>query len=446
MVPRKRKAIGLDDLITDYYKEKNKVFERDLARKKSYKGDSDEECDRTGKNKEALLSKFVDECEKQVHEIGTDDEISLWGLQVFGLQKARPSPVQPGPDTCALLQSLSDNELNSLLGMNSEKGLNFLEGLLLNGWLSRFALTSGYLEDSIASWAFYLMLYSTSDALQTSACDLWSTILMSDANDGQPLVRLDWIPSHSHLKEALDIYGFLRDVSLTNYGVSNLELSESEGPPQNIRSWVRFLTACCQARNMKTMFLTHEVEYFLGVVINFFLDRKLLCKSKLLQECLLSVMSFFTDDEWKVSSEKVSDSLACRIPKDMNCLRIIECIPGSNTRSKHLRREIAFRILINCLNVKGKNAEEVLSSLVSIKIREKDCDFSRIYIYLVLTDKWLWSNPLLKEKPVLLEMWMLYLRNCSCQVTSTDWRPYASKVRNKASYLIQIYQRHQKQM
>ncbi|XP_011620361.1 uncharacterized protein LOC18426041 isoform X2 [Amborella trichopoda] len=374
---KKRKAIGLDDLITDYYKEKNKVFERDLARKKSYKGDSDEECDRTGKNKEALLSKFVDECEKQVHEIGTDDEISLWGLQVFGLQKARPSPVQPGPDTCALLQSLSDNELNSLLGMNSEKGLNFLEGLLLNGWLSRFALTSGYLEDSIASWAFYL---------------------------------------------------------------------KSEGPPQNIRSWVRFLTACCQARNMKTMFLTHEVEYFLGVVINFFLDRKLLCKSKLLQECLLSVMSFFTDDEWKVSSEKVSDSLACRIPKDMNCLRIIECIPGSNTRSKHLRREIAFRILINCLNVKGKNAEEVLSSLVSIKIREKDCDFSRIYIYLVLTDKWLWSNPLLKEKPVLLEMWMLYLRNCSCQVTSTDWRPYASKVRNKASYLIQIYQRHQKQM
>jgi hypothetical protein len=38
------------------------------------------------------------------------------------------------------------------------------------------------------------------------------------------------------------------------------------------------------------------------------------------------------------------------------------------------------------------------------------------------------SNPMFELKPVIYEMWGVYLRNCSCQITSTDMRPYASKV------------------
>lgn len=42
----------------------------------------------------------------------------------------------------------------------------------------------------------------------------------------------------------------------------------------------------------------------------------------------------------------------CRVPQDLNCLRIVECISGVNTRSKGLRRAVAFQILINCFDNK----------------------------------------------------------------------------------------------
>ncbi len=38
---------------------------------------------------------------------------------------------------------------------------------------------------------------------------------------------------------------------------------------------------------------------------------------------------------------------------------------------------------------------------------------------------------MLEDKPVINEMWGLYLRNCSCQIASTDLRSYAPKVCNQ---------------
>ncbi|CAL8999680.1 unnamed protein product, partial [Prunus brigantina] len=61
----------------------------------------------------------------------------------------------------------------------------------------------------------------------------------------------------------------------------------------------------------------------------------------LLHECMQSAISYFTNEEWESSCEKIAKSLACRVPKDLNCLRIVECISGVNTRCKLFRSTIA---------------------------------------------------------------------------------------------------------
>lgn len=72
--------------------------------------------------------------------------------------------------------------------------------------------------------------------------------------------------------------------------------------------------------------------------------------------------------------------------------------------------------------------EEILSALMSINMKDKDCDLFKMYIFLALAEHWLLSSSILDENPIMKEMWALYLRNCSCQIASTDLRPHALKV------------------
>lgn len=115
----------------------------------------------------------------------------------------------------------------------------------------------------------------------------------------------------------------------------------------------------------------------------------------------------------------------------------MESVAGPGARSKHLRSVLAFQFLVACFDDKLNDEEQILRSLISINLKDKNCDLLKMYIHLVLAENWLFCNPLLKDKPIISEMWGVCLRNCSCQITSTDLRSYASKVRSKASYLLQ---------
>lgn len=61
----RKKAIGLDDLLTDHYKQKSQILEREKKRaakaKKNYNSDEDEN------GKEALLSNIVNSCQNQAY-------------------------------------------------------------------------------------------------------------------------------------------------------------------------------------------------------------------------------------------------------------------------------------------------------------------------------------------------------------------------------------------
>lgn len=140
----------------------------------------------------------------------------------------------------------------------------------------------------------------------------------------------------------------------------------------------------------------------------------------------------------------------CRIPNDINSLRILECISvTTDNRSKHLRSQIALQFLIQhfgekvslqmtsnsqyvfilnqLLSMQVKSHREVLEFLLSVNMKDKDCDFLKIYIYLVLVENSLLCHPP-GEDLVLTDLWCKYLQKCSTQITSTDWRSYASKV------------------
>jgi len=68
---------------------------------------------------------------------------------------------------------------------------------------------------------------------------------------------------------------------------------------------------------------------------------------------------------------------------------------------------------------------------MSINVKERSCNLFKMYIFVVLAENWLFSSTLVEAKPVLRDMWAVFLRNCSCQINSTDLRSYASKVSKK---------------
>ncbi|XP_038895435.1 uncharacterized protein LOC120083668 isoform X2 [Benincasa hispida] len=429
---KRKKIIGLDDLLTDHYKDKCKLVEKESkqAKKiKKYESDDDD------LGKEAVVSQVVDECQNKMNQLGGEEDTSIWGLNVFGEQKPSPALQSPELESCNFLQTFLNNEVNSLVNLTVETGDAFLEGLLVNGWLSTLVYLTGRAEKSLAIWTFNLMLYSSREDLRTSAGDFWRDIMLTTNEVEQQHLQIDWFPNYAQLGEALETYGYRFQCSL-NPGFIHTG-SRRGGPPQNIRAWIKFITICCQTKIKKNIFTSSEVEQLAEAIICLFLDRQFQGITVLLCECLQSLIHYFTDEEWNACCEKIAKSLVCRIPMDLNCLRAVECISGVDPRSKYLRSTIAYQILLICFENEASNEEEVLRVLTSITVKDKSCDLFKLYIYLVLTENWLVGSQTLEGKPLICEMWGLFLRNCSCQIASTDLRSYASKVRNKASYILQ---------
>ncbi|KAJ3670090.1 hypothetical protein LUZ60_010414 [Juncus effusus] len=261
-------------------------------------------------------------------------------------------------------------------------------------------IKTGSLETSIASWIFQTMLYSSNEELRVSACDFWCNILLSKVEkwDG------------SILKNALTSYGYIWPSNNTNHQEIQTD-STNEGPPLNLTSWINSLSALCQIRKVSQIFSISESEELLQVIISLHLDRNLLGLALSLTGCLQSIIHYFTDSEWTDSCTRVAESIALRVQKDLNCLRVVECIVGCDSRIKQLKSQLALHLLIIFFENKVKSDEEILKLLISTNVKEKKCDLFRI-------------------------LWRKFLRNCSSQISTTDWRNYAAKVRNKASYLL----------
>ncbi|PIN09608.1 hypothetical protein CDL12_17816 [Handroanthus impetiginosus] len=235
---KKKKLISLDDLVEDFEKEKKRLNERKSKQKKIQKvcDEEDEVEDAT----EAQLSECVDKCQKEINQINGDDEMPVWGIRLFGDQEKLPQQEYPELKSSILLQSCLNNNINSLVELDIENvaGENFLEGLLVNGWLLHLAHASGCVEKSVATWTFNLMLYSSKVELMEAACEFWCNILSLKDKADSSIIKIDWLPRYSDLKRAIQAYGF----SLSKFS-SDIDMiptdSVTAGPPQNIRCWIK---------------------------------------------------------------------------------------------------------------------------------------------------------------------------------------------------------------
>uniref|UniRef100_A0A2P2J722 Uncharacterized protein n=1 Tax=Rhizophora mucronata TaxID=61149 RepID=A0A2P2J722_RHIMU len=239
-------------------------------------------------------------------------------------------------------------------------------------------------------------------------------------------ISTEWLPGYVEMKRALELYGYLFSISSRPQFVNSE--SGGRGPPKNIRSWIKFIDACVCMRSGQHIFSLSDAEELVEIIICLCLDCQLQGLLMLLYQCMQSVISYFTDEEWGNSCENIAKSLASRVPADYNCLQTVECISVSGARFNHLRSTLSYNILLICFDNKVTNEEGILSTLIAINLKDKKWDLLKMYIYLVLTQNWLLHNPILEERPMIYEMWGVYLQNCSCHITSTDLRPYASKV------------------
>ncbi|MBA0678758.1 hypothetical protein Goari_020080, partial [Gossypium aridum] len=207
---------------------------------------------------------------KAIHSV---EEMSEWGLCVFGEQKTTPPLSFPELGNWSILQSFMNNELNSLVGLTKEK-----------------------------------VLYSSKEELRSSACEFWCAILSSKIQVGMQPIEIDWYPSYPELKSALETYGFLFNFS-SNISAENS--SGCKGPPQNIITWIKFTAVYCQVRcNKQSILLTSDCQELAEVILCLFLDRRLQGLSVLMRNCMQSIISSFTEEEWINSYSRIAKSIA----------------------------------------------------------------------------------------------------------------------------------------
>ncbi|CAO2161753.1 unnamed protein product [Urochloa humidicola] len=438
---KRKKVIGLDDLLIDYFETGKDELKLKAAKSKhciGFKGyDSDDE-DNKVREKEITFCKIFDNCEQEAKGLDARDDVPPWGQQIFGCQKPPSTLSDTGVENCQLLQSFRVSENNLGFDLNVQPGEGFLEGMLIDGWLLKLVRTDGSVEDSIASWTLTKLLYSSNMKLQVSATDFWDSILSLEEDDKLP-VKLGYFPSYSVLKCAIRSYGYLFDSTGTKGSTFESATADSSdvGPPHNIIAWLRVVSACSKIRKVRSIFSPSEAEELLVIVISLVLDRGLEGLLLILGDCLNSLILYFSSSEWESSCVMVAESVAQRVIMDLNCLRIVDCITGTNKRSKLLRSQVALQLLKINFGLKVGNVEKMLKLVTSINVKDKECNFFRLYVYLVLMDNLLFSSDAFRDKTAIIDTWHNYLRNCSTQIACTNWGFYAPKVRNKASYLLQ---------
>ncbi|XP_039784902.1 uncharacterized protein LOC120651485 [Panicum virgatum] len=438
---KRKKIIGLDDLLLDYFetgKDKLKVKPTKSNRRPREYGSDDENTD--VRENEITFCKLFEDCEEKAKELDARDDVPPWGQQIFGCQKAPLNLNDMGVEACQFLQSFCVSEH---LGFDLEiqQGEGFLESMLMDGWLLKLVLICGSVEDSIASWTLTKLLYSSNKKLQVSATDFWDSILSLDEDD-KLLANLGYFPSYSVLKCAILSYGYLFETSGSKALTSESATADGSdvGPPHNIIAWLRVVSACCKIRKVCSIFSPSEAEELLVIVISLLLDRGLEGLLLILGDCLNSLVLYFNTSEWESSCVMVAESISKRVNMDLNCLRIVDCITaitGTNARGKFLRSQLALQLLKINFGLKVGSVEKMLKLVTSINVKEKECDFFRLYVSLVLMDNLLFSSDAFRDNAMIVDTWRNYLRTCSTQIEFRNWRLYAPKVRNKASYLLQ---------
>eukprot|EP00250_Pteridium_aquilinum_P008387 c17906_g1_i1 orf=453-1886(-) len=435
---KRSKALNIDDLLKDHYKDKSKKLDRETKRIRTFVSDSEDSDDEEFEQKtrkEAQFEELVECCEKQVHAAGATLEVLKWGERLFCGQRRKESPGCLRLENSVVQTLLAAKTQFTYKSGESEKDEQtaeaFVSEILASGWLLSF---KAKLDSEMMCWIFHTMIFTTDTNLERASCELLCYTLESDCID------YSWIPSYDSILEILKGYGYVgRQVSNSQIMKDNLDSKEC--PPRNLGSFLRFLMTSLRKRHLHQCYPREDVEKLAVLISSLSLDRSLLCFGILVQECLDSILNSLTENEWQISLPRIAISMAKVDRQVVNCLKLIRTLHSREVRMKSLQSLVALHSFAKVAKEEAVSGVwEMLSLFRKIDVKRTIVDFASLYYQMSMADIWLWSNPVLKSDSGALESWLHFLKSCSFQISSTDWRPYATKVRNQASYLLQVYQ------
>lgn len=443
----KRKVPTIDDLLKDHQKEKNKSLDREFKRARrlavSDSNSSEDEEFEEKTHTEQQVEELLESCQRQVHAFAAPVEVTKWGEKIFGSQ--RRDAVEPKLEG-SVVQLLSAARGRIVQSFRASEDIEatpetIMSELLVSGFLVPLGVSFRKLGEATLRWIFHKMVYSVDKRIEKSACEFWCRLLQANSESSGH----HWMPSFEFILTIFQNYGYLGSVFSNNQRPGAVEILEAEGPPHNLGSLLRFLTVSFKTECLHQDLSPAEAGKLMVLVATLSLDRRLLCYGALIQECLESIANHFTEDSWATFCEKIAISMTEMDMDVVNCLRLTRSLHSSGGPMKSLQTSVALRFFSKKSDSKALSGRvwDVLSVFRKVNLRKNEVDFVSLYYQMTLADIWLWSNPDLMSDQQ-LESWFLFLKSCSYQISSTDWRTYAAKVRNWASYLLTIYQGYRK--
>lgn len=430
---RQKREIGIDEILKDRLRKKKRGEGKKGPKGKGKKeraaelcrssDDSDAEDD-----KYSAVEKVVEECQNQVlNDTGAlaAADMSRWGRQLFVGRKEGPSPpiVLVG---------------NGVLG-GLWKILPVADPveLLIGNHLLTAATLWGNLDEQTARWVFHHLCFSTNQAVEESACDMLCTFagfLSSSSGLSQPssFSVSAWRPGGELFLSAFRNLGYVEyngDVSTPVAG------SSGDASPRNMRSMLKFLAACSKAPEFASFCVT-EVEQLVVLLAEFIADRQLQGLLHLVFCCLESLVDYVKEEDWGSASDNIISELAGRCPTNQV---FVTAYLTSHYRICQMQNRMMLLLLSTYANRCVSSADDVASIFKHVNLK-KATSLVDLYHQLVLADMWFWRVSFVgAANKSARRAWVAFLRLCSSQIQCSDVRMYATKVRNRASFLCQKY-------
>lgn len=254
-----------------------------------------------------------------------------------------------------------------------------------------------------------------------------------------------WLPNLADLKQTLTAFGYREHEE----GAEDMEIpSESieRIPAKNLRSVLEFIATCFVTRSVvQPYYKPTDVAKLLVTMVHLTLERGLLEILDKIQDCMLVLLRYFSPEEWEAYCSHDFNGIAGMISefteKPQNAVFVLGALSGLGKRSVDLRRYLALHELTK-LGRRRKllaGPREVAALFENVNLRAKFVDFKKLYYQVVIADTFLWGNEGLSDD-IARSAWLKFLGSCSRQIYIGDERPFATRLRNTASFLVQKYE------
>jgi hypothetical protein len=237
------------------------------------------------------------------------------------------------------------------------------------------------------------------------------------------------------------VYGYM-EKGCNDDGSSLVKSVEEQGPPKNLRSLLEFVIACFETKTPRHRDTQGDVESLLVIMVRLTLERRILAITHLVHESIMVLIRCFSYEEWQISCPRVVAAISKLTTELHNGVYLIGALSGTGTRVLHLQQQLALHELTKTTRQTTKvlsTPREVTKLFDSVNVKAKVVHFSKVYYQVLLADVYLWCNQDYCDD-FALKKWVFFLKACSRQIFIGDERPFATKLRNRASFLVQKYE------